>query len=404
MTHYVNNFAKTQPLERTQNFAQCFLSAVKQGTLDCTSLINDACVTPRPADFTNPKDFYVVYNIYAINQAFNTYYNAIANANQIASENVAAIIQLLDPPKDHNVILNEVITALSAGLGLIAAENPIVDAIVKGATTAPNVVKAVFPTGTTNSQNVQLASLDQSLGQVTQGLLGSINDAMPANLKDVNNFLAFASSGQFSQLPQQTLFQDTQTLLGGLNTYVVSQSLQANNIQLVKGANGAQGTDINGLVAGGMNQAYQIQGCGKGYDPLGICDDWWYDQPNNNSYALVKTDDLQKNFNTEMESIFKQWASPQNLLTNAVVCAGQGGTTAQQGNLISATPNGLNSACLSNLTVCTWNQDDGSSNTNLYSDCTTPSGWEGDMCPNDGKMVPAGYIGPLWNSGEGACR
>jgi hypothetical protein len=386
-----------------KSFSRCFLNSKGLATLNCDTLVNDACTSPDHSKLTNSLDFYVAYNIYSINQAFNTYFNAIPNANTLASENIPAIIQLLDPPKQQNVLLNDILTALSVGLSFLVSENPIIDALVKGATQAIAVNKFLFPTGTLDSQNAQFRSLEESLGAVVQQLQRNVNSAFPAALANASNFLAFAYSGAFSQPTNESLFADTAKLLTGLNTYVVSQGMQANNILLAR----APTIDINEWVADGAVSNYAIDGCGKGYDPLGICDAFYYNQAQNTTYSFVKIDDPSQNYHDAMETIFGNWTSPDLLIVNGAACADIG-SSQHLGNLISATPTGVASACLANMKVCTWSQDPSNFQTEIFTDCDNTNGWQDDSCGGDGGVkVPAGYIGPEMSAenGEyGACR
>ena len=71
------------------------------------------------------------------------------NANTLASESVGAIVTLLDPPKTTNVLLNDLLTALNAGLGFIPGpESKIVQMILHTAQQFPGIGKYLFSVGT----------------------------------------------------------------------------------------------------------------------------------------------------------------------------------------------------------------------------------------------------------------
>jgi hypothetical protein len=352
----------------------------------------------------------VTYATYAINQAFNTYNDALSTANQLAAVQVPATIQLLDPPQKMKHSAQRCPRRLIGGSILTRGTNPIIGALVTGATATNSILGLLFPSGTANNQMQELATIDQKLEQVTQTLQGNINTALPMILKDPQAFLWFAQNGQFSQVPQESLFGDSSKLLVALNTYVVSQCLQANSIIV---ARGPVGTDINAFVAGGDAQNYQIPNCGKGYDQNDICDTWYYDAAHQNSYALVSLTKCGNSYNSEMEQIANQWGvNGSMLMARAADCSDAGGAQ-KQGALISAVPGGINSNCLSNPIVCTWNQDKASDAKTLFQEsaCANPIPvWGPGNRPcsvtSGGTKMPYGYIGPLWmdKSNGGACR
>ena len=105
-------------------FATCFLQVLDIGTLDCVGITSNTCGPPDWKTFKTSnidvKAFYVVYKIYTVREFFNSYWTAIGNANGVATNNIAAIVGYLDPPQKSNGNLNDVLTALSVGLSLIA--------------------------------------------------------------------------------------------------------------------------------------------------------------------------------------------------------------------------------------------------------------------------------------------
>jgi hypothetical protein len=147
LTKYVTDYMTKMGAACTQGFAQCFLDDIKQSTMSCGTIAPAACTAPSSQLIPKAEDFYVAYAIYAINQAFNTYSLAITAANGLASELVPAVIELLDPPKQQNILLNDLFTALSVGLSFLAPESTIINTMVQGALQIASVGKFYFPRG-----------------------------------------------------------------------------------------------------------------------------------------------------------------------------------------------------------------------------------------------------------------
>jgi hypothetical protein len=350
LTKYVTDYMTKKGAACTQGFARCFLDDIQQSTTSCGTIAPAASTAPSPQLIPKAEDFYVAYAIYAINQAFNTYSLAITAANGLASELVPAVIELLDPPKQLNILLNDLFTALSVGLSFLAPESTIINTMVQGALQIASVGKFLFPEGTADSQVQELASVDQALEGVVTTLQGDVNDVVPVILNDVNNFVTFSGTGQFSQLTQESVFNDTRGLLTGLVTYIISQAMQLNKVVLSRSP---QGYDVNSQVASDHQTSdYKISGCGHGYDAVGVCETWYFNTTTEISYSFVNLDNPSHNFNQDMESIFAQnkWTTPDLLIMAAERCAAAGHSQ-QPGNLISAIPGGPYADCLSNMQV-----------------------------------------------------
>lgn len=102
------------------------------------------------------------------------------------------------------------------------------DALVKGLQEAPSVAKEIWPTGTTNSQPVQLANLDNYLSQIDQNFTAQITQGLYTIMSDVPSFNDFASSGQFSGPNNLSLPKDSDILALGLRTFILSSAMSAN--------------------------------------------------------------------------------------------------------------------------------------------------------------------------------
>lgn len=132
---------------------------------------------------------------------------------------------LLDPPQATNVVLNDVLTALSAGLGLISGLEGIAGLILRVSNQIPGVAKYLFPVGNTQDQVNQWASISNEVGTVVQQYQKSVSQIIPTINNDVTNFIAYASTGGFSVTPLPDLSNESDALLKGLTTFIVGKAL-----------------------------------------------------------------------------------------------------------------------------------------------------------------------------------
>ncbi|KAL8713831.1 MAG: hypothetical protein Q9225_006681 [Loekoesia sp. 1 TL-2023] len=198
-------------------FSTCFLQVYNLGLYDCTGVKPNSCPPPSATAGYSPQEWYVLYNIYAINQVFLSLYQAIGNANTLASERVGAVVALLDPPEKNNIFVHDLLTALSAGFALLPAANAIAGTIIKAAQQIPNVVGLLFPVGTTDSRVAQWANINNELATVVQYYQGNISDIIPAVNNNLDSFIAYAGTGQFSVNPLPDLSDESDALLQGLS-------------------------------------------------------------------------------------------------------------------------------------------------------------------------------------------
>lgn len=123
---------------------------------------------------------------------------------------------------------------MTAGLSFIAVPEissiagTAASVLVKGLQSAPSVAKTLWPSGTANSQPVQLANLDTYLSQVDQNFTDQIVQGLYTIMSDVPSFNGFASSGQFSGPNNLSLPADSNILALGLRTYILTSAMSAN--------------------------------------------------------------------------------------------------------------------------------------------------------------------------------
>ena len=144
------------------------------------------------------------------------------------------LILEIDPIQKTNLLLNDLLSALTAGLSFVGAPElsgvigTAADALVKGLQLAPSVAQAIWPEGTANSQTEQLANLDSSLSQLDQNFTTQITNGLYTIMSDVPSFNGFASSGQFSGPNNLSLPADSESLALGLRTFILTSAMSAN--------------------------------------------------------------------------------------------------------------------------------------------------------------------------------
>ena len=93
---------------------------------------------------------------------------------------------------------------------------------------APSTAKALWPTGTQNSQSVQIGNLEAELGNSTNQLAEMINNAVQLLMSDVPTFVKFVESGQYSGAESLSLPSKVEGLDYALRTYMTSEAFAQN--------------------------------------------------------------------------------------------------------------------------------------------------------------------------------
>lgn len=177
----------------------------------------------------------------AINDFFTSWFLALPYATQQAELIIQDVINELDPEKKTNSALTDILTALIAGLAFAGLEGAAAGAAATLSVTkfagqallialqqAPGVAKALWPSGMTNSQSVQIGDLDSELSNPSDQLQNLINNGMGVTITDIPSFVGFAFAGTFSGSTSSSIPADAQGLDLALKTYVVSSGFAAN--------------------------------------------------------------------------------------------------------------------------------------------------------------------------------
>ncbi|KAL8791724.1 MAG: hypothetical protein Q9195_005661 [Heterodermia aff. obscurata] len=287
---------------------------------------------------------YVRYNIIAISTFFNTWYEAIENGLQQASEQIDSIIALVDPVKKTHTKLNAILTALSLAFTLIPLVGPetalalelgatgikAANLMIKGIKNAPSLAQQVWPQGTENSQDLQIDQLKGVLDRtlkpdVLLNIQAALQVVQGVDQANVSDFLAFVGQGILSTTSNIPSLLTTSTISAlAMTTYLVTTALASNgwHILMVPGADPTKGSSQCPTWTGGCEektdmdaskclQLDQYQQCSKSY--------WWYSVAHKSSYTLDKgdgtdaTEIIQKIFNSS-------WSNGALLFEGAAVC------------------------------------------------------------------------------------
>ena len=404
-TWWANNNAKCGG--ETANFSTCFWELHNLGTRDCTGVTPGACPEPDNSGLS-AQDWYIAYNIYAINQVFASLWTAIGNANTLAAETVGAIVALIDPPLKENLALDDILTAVSATINIILPVGTLFQRHFIALTQqTPPVSKYLFPVGTTQSEITQWESIQQELASIIEYYQSNVSQIIPTINNNEDIFVTFAESGSFSVNPLPNLANESDKLLLGLNTFIISKAFQANNLIIGQSTD----TDINQLVANTSSQgglAYDTGCHGNGYSSEGLCGPFYYDPTIGDTFSLDNLGDMRTNYTKQLEIVLGNWTTGDMLFGGAYRCQNDGGIQGSLASTVIQTNGNITLDCLSDLKVCEWNLASLGSDSE-FTDCPTQAGYVVNGCKGcpDGSFdvnVPSGYIGAyLVNPGDQDC-
>ncbi|KAL8992863.1 MAG: hypothetical protein Q9188_007479 [Gyalolechia gomerana] len=421
LTTWVDNWIAANTCYQDESFASCFLRKEGYPELDCTGIKLATCTPPPVKSGMDSKVFYVAYNFYAVNQYFVSWYDAVGGAATLAGLNVEEIVQLINPPDDTNLILDNILLALSGifavapGLGfnignvldkMVESSMKVSNSLRLGLTFVENAIigfptigRFLYPIDTHASSLVQIADLKNRLGELIGQVQGNLNKTIVSVMANPTEFLAFASQGNFTasapSLPDQQRY-----LLYGFNTYVISACLAGNNIQ----GTIAKDTNVQALATNGSQEYlnYDLSAC-EGYNSENVCDTWWYSGNYDSTFGLDHFSHKERNYGDLLTTLFQKYTTGQLLFDNAYACNQNG----NYGKGINVTVNAgaLNTQCLSQLKVLTW---DMSCSGVRDRQCEfVEEGPQGGFLGNCGSesyfsvmdepiyCVPNGYLGPL---------
>lgn len=317
----------------------------------------------------------------------------------MAAENIGAIVNRLNPPKTTNVFLNELLGTLSMGFAIFQLPDMIVKA-VKGLETledtirqTPTVIRAFMPIKTTNAQ-LQIEEIQSQLANVVSQFLTQISNATAAIETNATAFTLWASTGLFigDLVFLNDVVQENYKLL---NTFIIGEALNANNIVATVGLN----TNVAQLQANSSDSlSYDIK-C-PSYDNNTMCNGWWYDEEENASFALDNIKSMNQNMHDDLAYFFDSgWTNGTLLFDGALKCQRSGGGGPAL-NIAPGTSIGAMAQCFSSVKLCTWNLGCALDSQCEFTECPTQSGFGVNGCQGDASgnsiysfNVPYNYLG-----------
>ncbi|KAL9610400.1 MAG: hypothetical protein Q9167_004883 [Letrouitia subvulpina] len=404
--------------------AKTFMKAFNQPD-DCSGIKPGACNLPDVEKYTSIFEYYAAYNIFSINYFFNSWYTAVQNIGNEVANNVDKIVQLIDPPEDTDFgvfsTIVQAVTSIAAFAGPLGAIGTAAEEVGSVSTLAETVRNALdtestiqqhlmpdsYPTGTTESQVWQTAQLKSELVKVIEAAKSHIENTTKYVMDDLNAFLAFANQDLFSDDPPSIQPMNVYVMYV-FNTYIISKALNGNN---VKGTIGL-GTNPQALATNWTNTnsnsplAYNLDAC-KEFDEQNICDAWWYSKNLSSAFGLDDFKAMNKNKADLMKTLLADYTTGEMLFEGSYKC--QATKKPDQALNLTIKPNGLDSDCISQLQIGTWDMgcDDP---TDPRSNCEfleseiprQPKFLDGNTgaVPFGGEMnpeysVPYCYLGPL---------
>lgn len=338
------------------SFTSCYQQMAGWEQEQCDTTGPNMCNYPADLLHYTPHQAYTLYTIFAIWQWFQSIYEAIGNADLSATGRVGKIVEAINPKKPPSQPLGDFLQALTAMTPLISAPATMAEKfgtfIGKALTEtamrqSPGVIKQLSPTGTLDSEFVQVNDLYDGLTTVKTTYQKNISTALSLVQQDFATFRAFAAEGAFIA-PRASLEANTENLTRSLETYVVSQCLRANNIIVTL----ARDTDPRALAYNG-SVSRDLISCDS-YDSYGVCSAWWYDPGSNAAYSLENTKNLKKNYYELMEEIFSSgWTTGADLFLGAKDCADYvRAVGADKGPGLD--PVNMKPRCISSIQVCVW--------------------------------------------------
>ncbi|KAL8771778.1 MAG: hypothetical protein Q9209_002969 [Squamulea sp. 1 TL-2023] len=368
-----------------------------------------------------------------MNAFFTSWYTASVSAAGISADKITEIVNIASPaPEKDTFWATLVVDSLLAGLAFLPGFNVAANA---GASAVKNFLSSavrqaksleapariilassasvyghLFPhDGSAASNLLEAGKLNAFLADLADDLSARLGPALETAVNNVTAFLDMASTGAFTSPYAPKLDEDTKNLEQALTTYVISIALSASTWFVGL----ARDTTINMLLDGSHGKLNVDYGCTK-VEANGFCGSAiWQDSVNNQGLTLIQQESGLNNPYSIYQNFFggeHPYTTPELLFVGAAKCRtrpgwGQGVSTL----LIDGVPN---FDCLSQLKVCTWNNDcklgRTSDNMNceyLEADCPPEAGygWNPDRYKGmpstvaedyDTFYVAPGYMGP----------
>ncbi|KAI4265616.1 MAG: hypothetical protein L6R38_009288 [Xanthoria sp. 2 TBL-2021] len=370
----------------------------------CDTIGDGLCSFPTNITAFSPQEAYVLYSIFGIWQWYFSMWQGIGNANLGAQGPVGKIVEAINPVKPSTQVLGEFLQALTAMTPLFKAPALIgrmSNTVETALRQSPGVLKQMFPSGTLNSQFVQVNEIYDGLSKIQLYYQANLTNALNLVQTSFTTFLDFSAEGGFIA-PQASLQAQSNILLSSLQTFIVSSCLSQSDIFITL----ARDTNPHELVINGSLTSPHLVQCDY-YDKHGVCSTWWYDASTNLAYGLSSLSDPQKNYYDLLQQLFEnEWTTPPMLFAGALECAEyvKNTNSSNQPTLDLVT---MQPRCISNTQVCVYDQscqvnDPHCEFTGEYGGedrlCKPAKEWLGncgETYSTFSSRVPASYLGPM---------
>ena len=215
------------------SFVSCYQQSVGVEEQQCDVTGPQMCDYPENFRGYSPQEAYTLYTIFAIWQWFESIYEAIENADLSASGPVGKIVKTINPEVEKSQSLGDFLQALTAFAPLLSLPAQLGKAVTSVTETAmrqsPGVLKQLNPTGTLDSEVVQISDIYDGLSTIKTTYQKNISAALALVQQDFTTFSLFAANGSFIA-PRASLQAETTNLTAALETFVVSSCLTSSNI------------------------------------------------------------------------------------------------------------------------------------------------------------------------------
>ncbi|KAF4867779.1 hypothetical protein CGCSCA1_v013132 [Colletotrichum siamense] len=387
-----NHSAKCEA--QNKGFAQCYLDNAGLITWQCDFVALNACTPPpsgKDAGYASYHDFYVIWNIYAINLFFTNYHQSLLQGQAAAIGSVAEIVKTVSPPSTKNPKTPLFAPIYAVSIGQFAALAPLLGSYVGASMIFASLLgvlgggaglfNVLFPTK--QQYDVPWEGLSDALGVHVNDYQKQVGEALTKIQTDFTTFYALVNNGGFSQRLNTNVPENTDFMYHSLKKWVFNQALQQAGYFAVKNP----AVDPTQIPIGPYD-------CSKLGDK-GTCGPLWHD--GKDTYGLAKANDIGMDRMQEiLDTAFsKNWTTPAELYIDAQSCRGKNGTEAFD-------TQDLTLSCVSNLPVCEFNFDYNPYETlwarvnpPMFTNCPNMRGYGVPPYYSDDVGIPLTYVGPF---------
>ena len=151
--------------------------------------------------------------------------------------------------------------------------------LLRASQQSPGLADHLLPTGNLDDATIPSDQIVAELASYVEALATIIQDVAVSFTSNLIEFTQWLSSGYFVNEPPAMDTMET-SIIQALNTYVLSQVPQANNILVARQVD-TDPYQLQTNATGKENITGIDLGCSHGYDNNSICGQWWHDTRNN---------------------------------------------------------------------------------------------------------------------------